>query len=368
MSNETPGEPDLVDQAQQILAVGLPPKWSVERASGLAGPALLLTGPNGAATQLLVEAKARFAPRDIDRLLGGLGRRLRNSNTTRILLVSEYLSPRSRDALTSEDIDYVDLTGNVRIAIEYPSVFINRSGTSPRTRVAATGSVSMRGASFGTVSRFMIDVAPPYSVAEIHESTGVTRGYVSKILDMLDENALVERGARGRVTDVKWDALLRARAAAVDLFTTNSSSTFIAPTGARQLMNRLGEAVGSLDEAVSGSFAAVRLAPIAAPTLLCLYTLRPSADVALDLSLLPADEGADVVVLQPPSASVFALSNVVDGVRWVAASQVAIDCLSGTGRMPSEGEAVLEWMAADEARWRVGSVGDYPTVKSNDRT
>jgi len=185
---------------------------------------------------------------------------------------------------------------------------------------------------------------------------------------MLDENALVERGARGRVTDVKWDALLRARAAAVDLFTTNSSSTFIAPTGARQLMNRLGEAVGSLDEAVSGSFAAVRLAPIAAPTLLCLYTLRPSADVALDLSLLPADEGADVVVLQPPSASVFALSNVVDGVRWVAASQVAIDCLSGTGRMPSEGEAVLEWMAADEARWRVGSVGDYPTVKSNDRT
>ena len=31
--------------------------------------------------------------------------------------------------------------------------------------------------------------------------------------------------------------------------------------------------------------------------------------------------------------------------RYVAPSQAVVDCLTGTGRMPAEGEAVLEWMA-----------------------
>jgi hypothetical protein len=31
---------------------------------------------------------------------------------------------------------------------------------------------------------------------------------------------------------------------------------------------------------------------------------------------------------------------------------VAVDLLSGPGRNPSEANALLEWMAADESRWR----------------
>jgi len=47
---------------------------------------------------------------------------------------------------------------------------------------------------------------------------------------------------------------------------------------------------------------------------------------------------------------------VEDGLRYAAPSQVAIDCLSGSGRMPAEGEAVIEWMLANEERWRLPSI------------
>jgi hypothetical protein len=34
-------------------------------------------------------------------------------------------------------------------------------------------------------------------------------------------------------------------------------------------------------------------------------------------------------------------------------AQVAADCLTGPDRMPAEGEALLEWMAAKEESWRL---------------
>ncbi len=47
---------------------------------------------------------------------------------------------------------------------------------------------------------------------------------------------------------------------------------------------------------------------------------------------------------------------------YVAPSQTAVDCLTGNGRMPSEGEAVIEWMANNEAKWRKASLGDALTL------
>ena len=38
---------------------------------------------------------------------------------------------------------------------------------------------------------------------------------------------------------------------------------------------------------------------------------------------------------------------------FVADSQAAADCLTGTGRMPAEGQALVEWMLGNESAWRV---------------
>jgi hypothetical protein len=46
------------------------------------------------------------------------------------------------------------------------------------------------------------------------------------------------------------------------------------------------------------------------------------------------------------------------GVFYVAPSQAAVDCLTGAGRMPAEGEALIAWMVENESRWRLHSIAD----------
>ena len=38
---------------------------------------------------------------------------------------------------------------------------------------------------------------------------------------------------------------------------------------------------------------------------------------------------------------------------FASLAQVAIDCLTGFGRMPSEGEALIKWMQSNESQWRL---------------
>ena len=74
---------------------------------------------------------------------------------------------------------------------------------------------------------------------------------------------------------------------------------------------------------------------------------------------MPADESANVVLLRPPNTVPYLLTETVDGLTYAAASQIVIDCLSGPGRMPAEGEAVLEWMSSAEDAWRCRDIDEF---------
>jgi hypothetical protein len=88
------------------------------------------------------------------------------------------------------------------------------------------------------------------------------------------------------------------------------------------------------------------------------------SSVATSLDLLPADDGANVALLRPYDSFIWDRTVRADPLEYVASSQTVVDCLSGTGRMPSEGEALLEWMLEDESRWRLDSLRDLDTSPS----
>jgi hypothetical protein len=314
----------------------------------------------------MVEAKRNFAAADVERLLGGMTRRLRETSGDRtILLVSEFLSPRTRELLAQEDISYLDLTGNIRLVMRTPPTFVEVTGAERRPRTTPSKrTAGLGGPKVGRVIRFLAEVAPPYGVIAIEEGTGISRGYVSRLLDRLADEALIRREARGPVEDVDWPAMLRLRGQSVDLFTANTSRSFVAPNGARAAFESLAGSSVAADVVVTGSFAAVRKAPVAAPALLTLY-LRPEGrgpdfdEVRSALGLLPADEGADVVLLWPSNDRVVEDTWVADGVEFVNLPQLVVDCLGGSGRMPAEGEALIEWMQDNPKQWRWESLAAY---------
>lgn len=354
---------ELVPAAVAWLRERLPPGWIVEVAprselatdNGRPDSAIEIRGTQSYTT-LAVEARRTFGPRDVDRLLGGLGRTLRLlSPSISILVIAHWLSARTQARLRAENVNYIDLTGNALVRIDNPALYIEARGASRDPSPSPRGRARVRGPKAGRLVRMLIDARPPYGVGDLAAATYLTPGYVSRLLASLDEEALIERSRRGQVESVDLDGLLRRWADTYDVFTTNEIQTFLAPLGAARSLAQLGKLPSGDGIAVTGSFAAIRLSPVAAPALLCLYCDKIDV-VAAQLSLIPADEGANVVLLRPFDDVVWARSVEMEGVSYVAPSQTAIDCLTGNGRMPSEGEALIGWMLDNEPAWRLDSL------------
>ena len=350
----------LIQAAVALLQRRLPPRWRVEAQpspNNGDGLDIVVHSENGnTQSSLLVEAKRNFAPRDVAELTGGLFGRLRGrTGRVPILLVAPYISARSRDLLVENDINYLDLTGNVRITVDYPGLFIVTEGAQVDPAPVARGSRGLRGAKVGAVVRALIDAQPPYTGAQLARAADVNEGYVSRILDTLLDEGLITRPRSGPVLDVDWQALLRQRASALTLFRRTGTFRYVARNGTQQLL----DAVSQLDmderPVVTGSFAAVRLAPVAPPAQLVLYTIKPR-ELAARLPIVEVESGADTVLIRPDNNIAMSRPDDDGRVRYAAPSQVAIDCLSGSGRMPAEGEAVIEWMAANEDVWRLPSI------------
>ena len=253
-------------------------------------------------------------------------------------------------------MNYIDLTGNALVHLENPGLYIETEGAARDPSPAPRGTARVGGPKAARVIRALVDVRPAYGVTELARATRLTPGYVSRLLDALDKDALIERSKRGRVESVEIGGLIRRWTETYDVLSTNHAESFLAPRGAQVTLDELKRTHGLGHLAVTGSFAAVRLVAVAAPALLALYCEEGTA-VAEALELLPADHGANVVLLRPFDPVVFERNtDRGDGVPDVAPSQVVVDCLTGTGRMPAEGQALLDWMLANESEWRADSL------------
>lgn len=371
-------EAGLIDTALKLLASRLPPGWTVERVQGQGagtgeGDALFAfnTQSGMGMGSAIVDARRNFGPADVDRLLGGLTRRLRETAGSRaILLVSDFLSPRTRELLAKEDISYLDLTGNIRLVMQSPPVFVEVAGADRRPfTTTSRRTAGLAGAKVGSVVRFLTEVVPPYGVTDIEDATGISRGYVSRVLDRLSDEALIGREPRGPVESVDWPAMLRLRGQSVDLFRANTARTYVSSNGARAVLEALPRSAVADDVVVTGSFAAVRKAPVAGPALLVMYVV-PSGGVprfdttAAELGLWPTDEAPDVVLLLPSNDRVVQDPWTEDNVQFVNLPQLAVDCLGGSGRMPAEGDALIEWMQANTNEWQYPSLAEYRALPS----
>jgi hypothetical protein len=370
-------EKNLIERALSWFRSNMPKTWNIESMSQtIASPGpfqsartvdnlINITPPQGGGVNFLVEAKSNFAPRDAERFLTGMARQLRILNPNYpILVVAPWLSERTQEILIAEDINYLDFTGNVRIALNYPPVFITSKGTSRNPQPSPRSAARLNGPKAGRLVRLLVDVTPPYGVSQIAEATGLTLGYVSRLLTSLNEDAIIERARRGQVVSVNIPQLLRRWTQTYDIFKSNGTSSFVAPQGPESVLDNLAAATWKFSNViVTGSFSAVRFAPVAAPSLLVMYSSEPT-NLAKELRLLPADRGSNVVLLDPFDEVVWANSSEESGVRYVSAGQTAADCLTGNGRMPAEGEALTTWMVDNESKWRVPSISELERTQS----
>jgi len=198
--------------------------------------------------------------------------------------------------------------------------------------------------------RTLIEVRPPYTAGDLSARLDIDNGYVSRVLQTLTDERLVEREPRRPVTDVSWEALLRQVVSSYSLFDSNETSTWVASSGPERLLTDLtGKRMRRW--AVSGSFAVSGLVSVTAAETAVIYTDDPERLAKIG-RLLPTRTGANVVLAKPFDPIVFDRLRRDSSYPRVSVAQTAIDLLTGNARMPEEGEALLGWMERNEARWR----------------
>ncbi len=346
-----PSEAQIARDLEQILAVRLPPDWSLAArtasgsGSGQFDALLEITSPEGTKAVLAVEVKRVLEPRfvrEATRLRGG-------SPEATPVLAAAYLSPRTRDLLTELGVGYVDTTGNVRIMLRSPGLFISTHGSDRDPWPDSRDLQSLRGRGAARAIRAIVDTTPPFGVRELSSTTGASAPTISRVLRLLERDAIVTREPRGPVVAVDWLAAIRRWAADYDQVESNTSFTYLEPRGLPALEQKLADT--TINYAATGAFAAQRFDPIAPARTGALY-IENAATVAETLDLRETDVGANVVLMEPFDSVVYDRTVTRGGLRCVAPSQLAVDLLTGPGREPSQGEALLDWMKDNERAWR----------------
>ena len=132
--------------------------------------------PHGETAEILVEIKTRPAEPN---LLAHVASRLKASSRARqeqlgkagpepvAMLISPYLSPLTRKRLTEAGISYADSTGNIRLTVERPAVFVQNQGADKNPFREERPLRSLKGGRAARVVRALMDYRTPFGTREL---------------------------------------------------------------------------------------------------------------------------------------------------------------------------------------------------------
>ena len=369
MRNKYISETKLIEGAVQGISSRLPPQWSLldrerDAASGFPRETTRMTdaiwelrGPDGLSSDIIVEVKANPVE---PRMVGSVASQLRALSYSKReqagalpanMLVSTYLSPLTRERLAEAGISYADSTGNIRFAVERPAVYIETQGADKNPFREERPLQSLKGGRAARVARGLLDYRTPFGTRELAGETASSAAMISRVSGLLEPDEIIAKESpRGRFVSVDWEGLARRWAMDYDFASSNILTTWLAPRGTGALFARL--RASEMQYAVTGSFAAYRLAPIAEPRLAALY-VEDIESSAQALGLRPAETGGNVLLVIPFDPVVFERAEYDDGITYARVTQVLLDLMKGPGRGPAEAEALLEWMRDNEDTWKL---------------
>ena len=328
-------ENQIAQEGMQLIRGKLPEDWSFDRLERLspesgADFSVRLKAPDGKESRLLIEVKARPNFKAVGSASTGFEK-------TRTLFMAPFLSVSLRKRLRDAGLNFADLTGNVRLSIARPSLFVETSGATvdPSPTQAKR---SLKGSKAARIIRALIDNRPPLRLTDVAQLASVDIGYISRVLTQLSDEGLISRNRRGPITAINWEDLIRRWADDYKVTKSNATSYLLEPRGLPRLLDQLRQ--GSFRYALTGSAVASLRSPVAPAKLAMLY-VEDSEMAASALDLRPAEVGGNVVMLVPRDALPLEGTTRENDLVLAAPSQVAVDLLTGPGRSASEAEAFI---------------------------
>jgi hypothetical protein len=353
MRNAPFSEIELLRDGLNAIAKRLPPGWSITK---IERPRLRLRdfspdatfeikAPDGKRANVTVEVKKTLEPRNVQQVVD----QLRQYGGNASLLIANFIGSRARELLRESQTGFVDPTGNLWLSLSRPGLFVETVGAAKDPTRVERPLQSLRGSAAARTLRALCELKPPFRVRELAERINVSPATLSRVIDLLNREALVKRDDKGAILQLDWERCIRRWSEDYSFTKSNRVRTFLDPRGISVLREKLSQTAWNY--AATGSLAASLVAPVAAPRLAQIYV--EEANVAADaLGLREAEAGANTMLVEPFDRVVFDRTTKRSGVVCAALPQVAVDLLTGPGRGPEEAEALMTWMAKNVDVWR----------------
>ena len=370
-------EVDILREATSLIESRLPPGWKTTleeqlRLGGTLGDGLIrITAPDGSTGNLFVEAKRLIATRDVPLILGQLERmmalvkgrpadvtgsprdRTRKGRSEAIvpLVVARYLSPSTREALERSGASYADMTGNIRVQLKEPALFLRDIGAQQDPwRGPGRPRGTLQGPPAARVVRALVDFTLPLTVPDLVTKSRASTGATYRVVEFLAEEGLLVR-ERSRIVDVDWPRLLERWSKDYGFTRSNPVRTYLSPRGLTALTDSLRK-LQDFQYVITGTLAAENLARYA-PARMAMIYVEDAVSLTTSADLREVEAGANVLLATTKYDVVYERFREVDGLRMAAPSQVAVDLMTAPGRSPSEAEELIRWMIANESNWRL---------------
>ncbi len=184
----------LIRSALASLAKRLPRGWTIKqtekgrqaRKGGFSDAILKVSGPGSGQASIVIEAKSRIEPKDVDSLAASP----RPDRDAALLVVAPFISVRTQERLEAAGFSYADLTGNIRLSLSKPALFIDARGADENPEPASRERRSLKGPKAGRLVRALCDFSPPVGLRELAKRAEVDAGYASRIVQVLVREAL----------------------------------------------------------------------------------------------------------------------------------------------------------------------------------
>lgn len=352
-STPTTRASEVLRAVEYLLAERLPRGWTADLepapriAAKLADARLTITAPDGERVVLIVEAKVTVTPREVGDLIRSANRLTvdlggKGEERGRPLIAARFLSLRVKERLVERDMNYVDMTGNVRVSLSRPGLFVETEGATRDPVPEKRAIRSLRGPAAACIVRALWESEPPVGIRELAQAAGVSPGTVSRILDLLRREDIVNP-ERGPVESLDRAALIERWAEDYAFTVQNTTSLFLEPRSLDVLLDKLPTA--GFPYAVTGSLAA-RIVDEYAKAKLAMIYVEDIDRAADELRLTPVASGGNVLLAEPFNPIAFENGWERDGVRYANLGQVAADLLGSPGRGPEEGEQLLRTLTS----------------------
>lgn len=242
------------------------------------------------------------------------------------VLVVPFMSKAGAETAEREDLNWIDLSGNARIREE--GLHVRVQGRPNELRTAGRPSSPFAPKSARVSRALLLEPRRWWRQKDLADATHLDDGNVSRVVRRLDQEILLERRdkeLRPRDPDLLLDAWAQEyRFDRHDAIAGHLSGSGIEV--ARSLAEGL--TARQIDHAFTGLPAAWAIDRFVRFRLTTVYVDGDPRAVVEQLGIRPGSKGANVQLLGPDDAGVFAGEQDRDGLRCVSTVQVYLDLLN----------------------------------------